>query len=246
MNLQTILYALNTGELSQVAIGGGSTKDGMNENHRTRLIPHIQLGLNALYKRFKLKESEVWINLLKGDQTYYLDCKYLTSSSDTSVPVKYLEDSVDYPFTNRLLKIERVYGNDGTEIVLNKRDFGCSVRTRTKDSIFVPDILSSDKFRCPALTRFRVEYSEDHPLIDCREGPYDPCSVDIELPDAYLQALLFFVGSRIMNPIGMTDEFHAGSSYAAKYENECAKLEDQNYEIDNIGCQLKFEDSGFV
>ena len=50
----------------------------------------------------------------------------------------------------------------------------------------------------------------------------------------YLEALLMFVASRIMNPVGMSAEFHDGNNYAAKYEMACKKLEDQNVRLDKV------------
>ena len=68
----------------------------------------------------------------------------------------------------------------------------------------------------------------------------------MELPDAYLEALLYFVASRINNPIGMTNEFHAGNSYAAKYEQECARLEMLNLEVDQGYQNTRLRAGGWV
>jgi len=49
-----------------------------------------------------------------------------------------------------------------------------------------------------------------------------------------------------MNPIGMTNEFHAGNSYYAKYEHEVNRLKIENLEIDNIGYDDRFNQKGFI
>lgn len=93
---------------------------------------------------------------------------------------------------------------------------------------------------------FTVMYRANHPKIDIKTVQYSPYNVNIELPETHLEALIYFVASRVHNPIGMTNEFHAGNSYFKKYEEECQKLEIFNYEIDNIGEHTRFYDNGFI
>jgi hypothetical protein len=57
---------------------------------------------------------------------------------------------------------------------------------------------------------------------------------------------LYFVASRVHNPIGMTNEFHAGNSYAAKYEQACMLLDMKNLQVDQGSENTKLRDRGFV
>ena len=62
MTLQDIFDALSAGELSQISIGGQAA-GVINKENRAKLLPHINMGLTALFKRFRLKEGELTIQL---------------------------------------------------------------------------------------------------------------------------------------------------------------------------------------
>lgn len=75
---------------------------------------------------------------------------------------------------------------------------------------------------------------------------FEPSEVDVELPDMYLEALIYFVASRVMNPIGMNEEFHAGNNYAAKYEEECQRLEVKDLNLTDGATNWGVQRKGFV
>jgi len=68
----------------------------------------------------------------------------------------------------------------------------------------------------------------------------------VQLPDSHLEALLFFVASRVNNPIGMTNEFNAGNSYAAKFEAACQALEEQGLQVDQDSQNTRLHRGGWV
>ena len=69
---------------------------------------------------------------------------------------------------------------------------------------------------------------------------------EIELPYSHLEALLYFIASRVHNPIGMANEFHAGNSWAAKYEHECVRLEQLNLRVDQGEDNTNFCRNGWI
>ena len=229
MTLQEIFNQLMVGELSQISIGGSEAGEISRANY-PRLVPHITLGLTALYKRFTLKEGEVTIRLLPGISKYSID-----SNGDTV----FVPDPTEEDFADDLLKIERVTDAMGTDIPLNERDNPYSAITPSRTMLVLPKMWK-DGLVPETLT---VNYRANHPAI---RNVTRPASVNIELPDSYLEALLYFVASRINNPIGMTNEFHAGNSYAAKYEQECARLETLNLEVDQGYQNTRLRAGGWV
>jgi hypothetical protein len=60
-----------------------------------------------------------------------------------------------------------------------------------------------------------------------------------------MQALMYFVASRAHNPAGMSNEFHAGNTWYAKYEGECMRLKLENYEIDQAATVNRKAAKGF-
>ena len=91
-----------------------------------------------------------------------------------------------------------------------------------------------------------VVYRANHPKLVESGGGINPEAIELELPYSHLEALLYFVASRVHNPMGMANEFHSGNSWAAKYEAECMKLQQQNLEIDEGNDNDRLGRNGWV
>jgi len=77
MNLQDIYDQLTHGELAQVSLGDTNTGK-MTEENKAKVIGHINLGLMDLYKKFRLKENEIYVMLHPERNVYYIDNKYIS------------------------------------------------------------------------------------------------------------------------------------------------------------------------
>lgn len=246
MKLQDVFDQLSYGELSQISIGGG--KPGIIEEATwPRVLAHVQLGLTALYKRFILKEGRVKIALVNDLETYRMHSDYSIHSLRRPLEAHYLMDSLTARFSDDILKIERVltdYRYDDREgrrheVGLNNLADEYSVFTPNLTTLKVPLDIVGHGWDLPLALKtdnLEVVYRANHPKIVIPIGYFEPTRTDIELPESHLMALCYFIASRVHNPIGMTNEFHAGNSYAAKYEAECAELENEGLEI-NTGSQ---------
>ena len=223
MKLSEIFFQLTNGELSQIAIGGGASGE-INEKNQLKVLGHVTVGLTALYTRFSLKEKQLRIPLQSDADTYRLD----------------LDD---------LLKIEKVCADSGYELGLNASDDVYSCSTPTLRSLRVPqDILNKasslpDELKTDALL---VTYRANHPKITESQLDLGPENVDIALPDSHLEALLYFVASRLHNPIGMVNEFNAGNNYAAKYEMACQQLASKGLQVDTESGNSRLGRGGWV
>ena len=76
-----------------------------------------------------------------------------------------------------------------------------------------------------------VDMKLNHPKIEWYEGA-DPESFELQLPEPYLSALLFFIASRIHTPIGMTNEGNLTNIWYSKYLSECQLLEGKGIQVD--------------
>jgi hypothetical protein len=223
MKLAEIFSALAYGELSQQALGVNIEGELTESNYPT-LVSHINLGLSSLYKRFNLKEGRVNIPLLPEESLYSMG-------------------------VDDIHKIERILTKEGTEIGLNDDSDPYSCYTPTMGTLRVNQYLLDkpadmpDKYKTDELV---VIYRANHPKLTLVGGFINPDKTDVELPYSYLEALLYFVASRVHNPIGMANEFHAGNSWAAKYEAECQRLEMLNIEVDHSTRSTRFERTGWV
>lgn len=236
MKLSQIFEQLTAGELRQMAISGAESGDGVLEKDFRTLTNHVVLGLTALYTRFNLKENSLIVQLQSDRFTYPLQSKYAVNGKFTVEPIRYIIDTVSAPFLDDILKVERVIAVDSNvELPLNDYNEIYSVVTPAMDTIRVPaEIVMPTTNLDPQLqtSSLKVVYRANHPNILPRAGYLDPELTNVELPMSHLQALLYFVASRVTNPVGMVNEFNAGNNWYAKYEMECKRLENEGVEID--------------
>lgn len=234
MKLQDIYNQLAYGELRLLNIGSGdidAETDGFPEASFIKILPTVQLGITELHKRFTLREGRVTIPLVDGQSTYVLT-KKLSAPED---------------FEENLLKIERIYGtyrDQDYEIPLNKISNPQAIRTTSFNTLLIPD----DSEKAPWLketSSLKVVYRADHPKININLAQAAPLAVDIDLPVTHLQALLYFIASRMHNPMGMNDQIHDGNNYAQKFQQEVQNLSLMNYEVDDDEDNQRITDHGW-
>tara|TARA_R110000823_G_scaffold311393_1_gene436860 strand:+ start:1781 stop:2521 length:741 start_codon:yes stop_codon:yes gene_type:complete len=246
MTLQEVFDQLTYGELAQLNIGGAGT-GVINGTNYTRVLSHVSLGLTSLYKRFALKEGRLIVQLDPSISTYSLSGKFAATNTRSREPIKYLLDSAMQPFQDDLLKVEQVLTDLGFEMAVNDRSNPLSVMTPAATTLRVPlpvVLRSKDLPEQLKTETLEVVYRANHFKIAAED--VDPEMVLLELPDAYQEALLYFVASRVNNPIGMSNEFDASSNYSVKYEQACQQLELQNLQVDQGSAGNKLYDRGWV
>ena len=240
MKLNEIFENLAYGELSQISIGG-LPAGVIDENNWPNLLSHVNLGLKTLYSRFTLKTGRVTIGLLTAQKTYRIHSDYSVHSLRLPLSLKYILDDVDDRFKDDIIKMERVISDphpetrERYELPINDSAHEYSVFTPTLTTLRIPDDVVDQRWNLPQLLKtdnLEIHYRAAHQAIYIPIGYFDPTRVEVELPPTHLMALLLFVASRINNPIGMNDEFKAGTTYAALFEQECQRLEGSGIQID--------------
>lgn len=248
MKLQTIFTQLSINEFSKLSIGG-EDQGVVNENNYKNIIPQIQLGLTALYTRFNLKEGRLKLQLLENRESYPLTSVHSAQYKRNKGEAVFILDSPSAPFRDDILKIKAVTNSRGWEYPINDSTDKYSLGSLTNTSLYVPRVIfdgSSDLPEYIAARQLDVTYWANHPEIKMTVGYFDPERVDIELPDAYMEPLLYYIASRVHNPVGMVNEFNAGNNYAAKYEQSCMRLEERNLDQDEWLAPTRFRRNGWV
>jgi hypothetical protein len=213
MKLQDIYDQLAYGELRLLQLGSGdidNTEEGMPVESFMKMLPTVQLGLTELHKIFNLRENTITIPLVPEQVTYLL------------TP----EDIL------KVLRIYGIYKEKEYEIPINKINKAESIRTTSYNTLLVPN----NKEYAPWLeetTELKVVYRADHPKISKPVANAAPLATKIDLPSTHLMALLYFIASRMYNPVGLSQEFHEGNNYAMKYQQEILALQAMNYENDD-------------
>lgn len=233
MKLQDVYDQLSYGELRLTFMGAGKEGSSTDKPDFMRLLPSMVLGLTSLHSRFRLREGTMTVALTEGRASYVLMSQFAESENATN-PI--ILDSAD-PFKDNLLKIEKIYGIcDGVEyrIPLNNTTVKHGIRTPTMTSLLLP----TDTDEAPWLletTELRVVYRQDHPALDLAVANAAPTEVTVELPPSHLQALLLFMASRIVTPMGMDPGvMHDGNNFQLKYDTACSELQDLGLEIDEV------------
>lgn len=253
MKLQEIFNQLIYGELSQLYMGQGEGNNvdafgnpQIGQQESIRITSMIEMGMTALHKRFRLKEERFKLELQDFQESYLLDSRFAESNDQSEAESKYIKDA-EWPFKDNILKIERVYDNLGNERVLNRIGDPDALRTVSENILVVPKyMVDPDNKDTPDFKYLTVVYRADHPKIDRISAQHTAFDTDIDFPSTHLEPLLYYVASRVMNPVGASGEFHEGNNYAQKYEQACRMLEQQNYQRDPEGEMDRFEGNGWV
>lgn len=234
MKLSEVFNQLSVGEFSQLRIGGNE-EGVIDENNYSNVVNHVNLGLTTLYKRFNIKEGKFKLEVVPGRTTYPISAIYAKSNTKSKEPTKYIDDSEE-KFSGELFKIERVVTDKGCELGLNDARDNLSIVTPSYSIIRLPKEYVGDQKVLPEYMRtqsFDVSYRANHKKIEVGLGYFDPERIELDLPDAYLQALLLWIASRVHAPVGMSSPEPIFSlSYYQRYENECQRLEQENLQVD--------------
>jgi hypothetical protein len=224
MKLQEIFNQLTHGEFSQLSIGGNE-RGVITDKTYPAVLSHINLGLTALFTRFSLMEGRIDLRPVPGQLVYHLDSKFSVNYRHPYEAVRYLIDTPKDVFNDdTVIKVEKVLDSEGNLHNLNVDGDPNSFFTPSIKSLRIPKDWKGD---------VTLVYRKNHPqVVVPMTGLLLPERVEIELPYTHLEALLYFVASRAHNPAGMSNEFHMGASYAAKYEQACMMLDMQNVQSD--------------
>lgn len=248
MKLQEVFDQLTHGELSQLSIGGNEPGYILPANYG-RIMPHVTLGLTALYKRFHLKEGRLTLEFDGTRTVYPISSKFAVTSRSSRESVRYIKDSVSAPFKDDILKIEKVCTEAGYEFGLNDESDHYSLFTPTSTSLRVPISIAEQAIGLPddlKSPQVEVVYRANHPVLNIDPEDIEPDGIDLELPYTHLQALLLFIASRVHTPTGMTNETNMGNVYYQKYEAECLQLEFTNLRVDQGSQNTRLVRNGWV
>lgn len=254
MQLSELFEQLSQGELSQLKMGGRDDV-GIRACDYPKILPHINLGLTELYKRFNLKNSEVVIQQQDQINTYYLETKFAQSSKPAgwTPPVMandgvytdpyYIMDSPIQPFTGNVLRIEAVHNEIGEELYLNQD------RQYWK---------GSDKYwavSTPSFNSIQVPYPEkENQMIVTYRADHDPIIMDetsnlqeitVPISPSYLEPLLLYIAARVYSNLSSL-EGNEGNVYTAKYEKSMKQIEQLNLMNKDDTQNAKLDINGWV
>ena len=242
MQLSDLFEQLTQGELSQLQLSGRDST-GILQKDYPKIIPHINLALTELYKRFNLRTSEVVIQQYDHIQTYYLDKLFAQTNTDSDKPTKYIMDSQYQPFTDNVLIIDTINNELGEELYKNQdrsffkgSDKYWAVSTPSYNSVQVPYPDNANQMI--------VTYRADHDPIIINEDTQLK-NVHIPISPSYLEPLLLYIAARVYTNLG-SNEGNEGNNYTAKFEASVKKIEELNLYVTEDTHNIKLEENGWV
>jgi hypothetical protein len=249
MLLNEIFAQLADGELSQTHLNAIDTTPKISQ-----VVNHLNLGLADLFKRFFLREGRLMVQLLENQYLYPLDLYHAVSNTDSAVPLdkRFILDSPGALFANDLLKIEKVLTPAGFALALDDgHDKWALTTTDTKPpTLRVPAGIINQSLELPdelKTTQLEVVYRARHPKIDVGAPGFSAAAYEVMIPDSHLQALLYYVASRVLAPLGMGQaEGITSTNYWKRYELECASLTNAGLRLQQIEGHDKLRDRGFA
>lgn len=250
MKLSEIFSQLTSGELSQLAVGGAEQGKIQDKDYR-KILDHVNQGLMDLHSRFTIREGRLVIALQPGKGSYLLTSDFALTSRKSREATRYILDSPEEPFLDDIIKVERVLTDASYELALNMTGNKESLTTPSETVLRLPKVMAGggafgDVPDYLKTSQLEVFYRATHPLIVKALGYFDPSRVNVALPRVYLQALLYYVASRLHAPVGMNQEFYSGTIYGQKYEQECSRLLVTGVELSAHRQNTRAERAGWV
>lgn len=216
--------SLNFGELtSRLALGELKSTNFVSKDDPTAIKPelrstiarYVNQGLGELHSKFILYERELLLRTIVGNAYYYLRPEFAWSNPAV-VPRKYIDDLTLPKFTGDIIKILKVLGPCGGEVMRDNEDDPCC-------SIFTPQYDTLQVMRPRQGSVLHVIYQAEHPPL----GSNDP-SQQIRLPIYLEEALQLFVAAKALTHMNGQEQTAKGQEYMANYLNILAEVESKD------------------
>ena len=234
ITLNDVLTDLTYGEFQHLKVGNFHPQQHDSEpdpRAYAQLTRHVNKALTAIFTRFPLRWQEVDIQLSEEITDYLLHPDYTTSTG--TAPVLYIMDTVMEPFQDNVAKIEEVYDEEGNLLHMNDIDEPLSVFTPRNNLIQVP--WPND------FNMISVMYRALHPKIEYAYG-MDPTTIELELPEQFMEPLLFYVAARYMATLPGQE----GPSFYSKYNAQMEYLNAMGLYPQSEQSNSRFTRRGFV
>jgi len=241
MVLQDLFDTLASGEFANISLANSVT-GSIKEEAYPRIVRAINRGLLELYKRFILKKKKVYIVQQDGLTHYYLRTSYLGFLNSTTVN-SYLLDHPTEDFQDDVLRILGITDKEGTVVPLNPSP---PITDKTFFQSSQYDVLNLETVDTGQV--FTIEYQAKYPQIIITET-FDPEVYQLYYPPFIEEALINYVASSLIK--GKTTkasegEGYASNTFAARYENACAKLIELGIAEEAAFQDNRFKTKGFV
>lgn len=225
MNLEEVFNTLATHELS-LSREANAESTQIQAAHLNRVLLTVNNGLGALYRQFNLKTKIKEITFIDGVRAYNVD-----------------EDK-------DVIEITEITDLHGTRIPVREAihlDETCMLgkfyvrKMSLTNLVFGEDVLGNGAY---------IKYRCKHPKIMAIDENTNLSSIELELPEAYLDALVYYCAHKLTTArdpqaVMTRSPFHVGNNYKALYETELGKMLMEGNDIEPYIENTRFNMNGF-
>jgi hypothetical protein len=241
MTLKELFRRLSVGELSNIAMGAtlaGIPTGTIDPNQQQKVVLYTNDGLNRLYTRFVIKESDLILEQQADQDMYPLELRHCQSQMEEFPgglsSSYYIQDTEEDPFLDDIIKILRAYDGNGCEVPLDNPDDCCSWFRPQSTVLQIPFPVAGN----PAA----IVYQANH-----REMPWTDLNGEFELPDPLVPALRAYVASEVYSHMNTQEAGIKAQEHLKKFEELCVECLAMNLvTMPEVPMNHKFDKRGWI
>lgn len=248
MNLSYLFDCLRYGELSKIFKGDVDDDSIITPAKYNKIITALNMALTSLYSQLEIKTSILLMQATEGNLIYKLH----SSNALSITPTGFILDSVLEPFGDDIISLTKLFNEAGEQLPLGTgtaHHGACScslctyksIRIMRNNTIMLPDDVGTQQLK--------FYYKANHPKIPLFSNPTeeDMALIELELDEAYLEAVLFYIAARMYAPVqAVANVRPEGDNYMMKYKAAIQELRVNGIAPSNIETVSSFQSSGFV
>jgi hypothetical protein len=184
-------------------------------------------------------ENELRLHVAAGGATYYLRADRMVSA-DQLTSTRYIERPDNFEGCLNIVEVTGIFDSEGNELVMNNRFSTPGITQLSMDTLKFTKVTSS--------MVLNVVYQAS-PTKIILDDDFNPEEDVLHIPDTIIEALLYYVASRIYKPTGAnnsTANADKSISYQQQYELSCQKIDLFGLTIQNCDSEDKFESEGWA
>ena len=215
MKLSEVFKGLTYGELSNIRCGG-KKEGGIYPTYTDEVLYYVNQALVQLHTRFELKKNEVIIQLHEEVSLYRLTSAHAYSNEASNEYYKYIDDLGQYPFTDDIIKVDRVYNELGNELIINNNTAECTIYTPEYNLLHVTNAEDTN-----ALS---LVYSARHDELELDIGE-TPDDIEVHIQPSLLHPLGLYVAYLAYNSLGGNENVGIALGKLQQFEAYCLQIE---------------------
>lgn len=232
LTVRELLSRLAYGEFKNLALPDENEGGVIRDRFIPMILNHADTGLIELGGKFILKQDEIHLVTVPPISKYFLRKEYAASNGEFST-TKYVDDSIQFPFKDDILRILDIFDECGERLPLNDLECPTSINSYEYDTLQVP--------ACYVGTRLSIIYQAKYNKLDIKN-----LDEEIRIPFYLEAALQSYIAGKVMSNMNSVEASTKGQEHSFNYERLCLSAEDRDLVKHSRHSSIsKLEDRGF-